>query len=140
MSCYNSIVINAPVSRVWQTLRDFHELSWAKGVIESVVRVGNRAGDQVGAQRVLNGVFHETLRSLDELKRELSYTIDDGPDVMAKDRVSGYVGRIRVFPVTQGDKTFVEWTSSWQRADGDVEAFCDPIYKALLGTLATHHA
>ena len=49
--------------------------------------------------------------------------------------MSGYVGQIRVFPVTDTDQTFVEWSSTWTDSSGGVRELCDPIYRALLGAL-----
>ena len=69
MGCYNSCVVNAPVDRVWTALRDFHDMSWAPQVITSFEKVGDATGDQIGAKRLLNGVFHETLRGLDDTDR-----------------------------------------------------------------------
>lgn len=138
MGCYNSCVVNAPADRVWSALRNFHDVSWATGVVQNVDRVGAVAGDQIGARRVLNGVFHETLLALNDSDRELKYSIDDGPDAVSKANVSGYVGRVRVMPVTDTNGTFVEWSSSWQDSKGGVREFCDPIYKALLAALQKH--
>ncbi len=140
MGCYNSCVVSAPVDRVWTALRDFHDMSWAPQVITSLEKVGDATGDQIGAKRLLNGVFHETLRGLDDTDRVVTYSIDDGPDAVSKDNVSGYVGVVRVFSVTDGDATFVEWSSSWQDSQGGVKEFCDPIYKALLDALKQHFA
>jgi len=39
MGCYNSCLVNAPVDRVWSALRNFHDLSWAGGVVQSVERI-----------------------------------------------------------------------------------------------------
>jgi hypothetical protein len=138
MGCYNSCVVNAPVERVWSTLRNFHDLSWASDVVQNVARVGDAAGDRVGAQRVLNGVFHETLLALDDVDRELKYSIDDGPGAVSKEHVTGCVGTVRVMPVTDGGGTFVAWSSSWQDSNGGVKEFCDPIYQALLNALRQH--
>ena len=138
MGCYNSYVVNAPADRVWSALRNFHDLSWASGVVQSVDRVGAVAGDQIGARRVLNGAFHETLLALNDSDRELKYRIDDGPDAVSKANVSGYIGQVRVMPVTDANGTFVEWSSSWQDSKGGVKEFCDPIYKALLDALKKH--
>lgn len=140
MGCYNSCVVNAPVEKVWAALRDFHNLSWAAGVVQSVDRLGSAPGTQTGARRVLNGVFHETLLGLDDEQRTLKYSIDDGPDAVSKDRVTGYIGVVRAFPLTDGNATFVEWSSSWQDSKGGVKEFCDPIYKALLASLQGHFA
>jgi len=138
MGCYNSCVVNAPVATVWSSLRDFHNLSWAPDVVQTVERVGDAAGTQVGARRVLNGAFHETLLALNDAERELSYSIDDGPDAVSKANVTGYIGKVRVLPVTDRNAAFVEWSSSWQDSKGGVKEFCDPIYKALLDALKKH--
>jgi len=42
MGCYNSIVIDAPAEKVWDVLRNFHELSWARNVITKVEIVGDK--------------------------------------------------------------------------------------------------
>jgi hypothetical protein len=136
MGCYNSKIINASADKVWSALRDFHDLSWAKGVIETLDVIGDKKGDQIGARRKLNGAFVETLQGLDELNKVVLYTIDQGPGPLEK--CTGYQGRVRVAPLTDGDKTFVEWSSSWDDSEGGVAAFCDPIYQALLKALAAH--
>ena len=134
MGCYNSKIINAPIAKVWAAIRDFHNLSWAKGVIETLDVLGDKKGDQIGARRKLNGVFVETLVGLDEVEHVIKYTIDEGPGPLAS--CTGYVGQVRAFSLTDGDKTFVEWTSSWQDSQGGVKEFCDPVYQALLGAMA----
>ena len=140
MGCYNSCVVQGSVEKVWSALRNFHDLSWAPAVVEKLERVGEASADQIGARRILNGVFHETLLSLNDVDRELKYSIDDGPGPVAKDQVANYVGIVRVFPVTDGNAAFVKWSSSWQDSKGGVKEFCDPIYKALLDSLKTHFA
>ncbi len=59
-STYQSIVINAPIETVWERVKDFHNLSWAPNVITNCVNSGDEKGTEVGAKRILNGVFHET--------------------------------------------------------------------------------
>jgi len=140
MGIYNSAIINADVDTVWGALRDFHDMSWADGVIENVQTIGMKAGTEVGAARVLNGAFHETLLELDDSNRTLRYSIDDGPEALSKDRMSGFRGTVRAVPVTVGEGTFVEWSSAWENESGGVAEFCDPIYKALLGCLQTRYA
>ena len=143
-STYQSIVVPAPASAVWQTLRDFHDLSWAPGVIESCEAVGDHAGTQPGAQRILNDAFHETLHAVNDVDRILKYSIDDGPSPVSKDEVSNYVGRIEVRPVTHdgtdapGSATFVEWSSGWDAKTDEAEEFCQTIYVSLLRALREH--
>lgn len=127
------IEINAPVKTVWQTIRDFHDMSWAPNVITHVEKVGDKAGNEIGAIRVLNGAFHETLQTLDDNAMTFTYTIDDGPSPVSKDEVSNYVGRVLV--EAAGDGTRVEWTSSWEQNDEPVHDFCHGIYVALLNDM-----
>lgn len=134
--CYNSIVINASSDKVWNLIRDFYDMSWAKGVITRVDKVGGSPADQPGAKRVLNEVFHETLVELNDEEKYFVYSIDDGPGPVSHKAVSNYLGRARVAPVTSTGDTFVEWSSSYvSEDDAAVGEFCDPIYFALLQTL-----
>jgi hypothetical protein len=89
MGCNNSIVINSSADKVWDMLKKFHDFSWSKNVITKVDKVGDKAGHEVGAKRVLNDAFHETLLSLDEAGMCFTYSIDDGPASVSKDNMSG---------------------------------------------------
>ena len=77
----------------------------------------------------------ETLLELNDAEHHFKYQITDGPGPLEKDKTQGYIGAVRVSPVTDEDSTFVEWTSSWDTSEGGVAEFCDPIYRALLGAL-----
>ncbi|MBT5186155.1 MAG: SRPBCC family protein [Kordiimonadaceae bacterium] len=138
MGCYNSCVIDKNIDEVWSTVRNFHDMSWAKGVIENLEIVGAKKGDQVGAGRLLNGVFHETLLELDEDECMIVYSIDEGPDVLSGGAVKGYRGVLQLSPITVGSGTFVEWSSSWRTDKQGVAEFCDPIYVALLSAMKDH--
>jgi Polyketide cyclase / dehydrase and lipid transport len=105
---YPSIVINAPADKVWAAIRNFHDMSWAPHVVTRVEVVGSKKGDEVGAGRVLNDAFHETLRELKDDARSFAYSIDDGPAPVSKADVGNYVGRVTVRPVTDRAHTFVE--------------------------------
>ena len=141
MPCYNSTVVPAHVDDVWEALRSFHDLGWAGGVITQVDVVGDVPDGQVGAQRILNEAFHETLRSLDDANHTFTYSIDDGPGPVARDAIANYVGKVRAVAVTDTDATFVEWVSDYESADpAAVREFCDPIYQALLQALKAHFA
>lgn len=133
-TCHNKIEINAPVDKVWDKIKDFHDLSWASGVIEKLDKVGDKKGSQVGAKRVLNDAFHESLVSIDHDNFSFTYSIDDGPGPVAKDLVSNYKGVVTLSPEANG--TLVVWSSSFEsKADSEVADFCNPIYQALLGAM-----
>ncbi|WP_447971396.1 SRPBCC family protein [Nitrospira sp. M1] len=138
-NCYNSVIVNASCETVWKVLREFHDLSWAAGVVTQVEKVGEVDGDQVGAQRILNGAFHETLVLIDDRERTFMYRIDDGPGPVSKSAVNNYIGAARVLPITENDTAFVEWQSTYDSPnDTAVGELCNPIYQALLNSLKKH--
>ncbi len=132
--CYNNIVIEASIEAVWQRIGNFHDMSWAEGVITSLDKVGSTSGTEVGAKRILNGAIHETLVSLDASNYTFTYSIDDGPAAIAKSAVDNYLGMVNLSESSTG--VLVEWSSSFT-SDNEhaVTEFCDPIYMALLGAL-----
>lgn len=134
-STNQSIVINAPVAEVWNRFSNFHDLSWAPNVITGVDMIGTVDGNSVGAKRILNGVFHETLIEMNNDEYNLKYSIDDGPSPVSKDEVDNYVGVVKLSPAEEGSGTLVEWTSSWESKGDDAVEFCHGIYVALLGEL-----
>jgi len=130
---HQDIEINAPVNIVWRAIRDFHDMGWAPNVVTHVEKVGDKVGTEIGAVRILNGAFHETLQTLDDNAMTFTYTIDDGPSPVSKDDVSNYIGRVVV--EAAGEGTRVEWTSSWEQNDEAAHDFCNGIYVALLNDM-----
>ena len=137
--CYNSVTLNASSDQVWETIKNFHDMSWATDVITKLEKVGENDGSTPGAKRILNDVFHETLLSIDEEGRVFTYAIADGPGPVSKDSVQNYVGTVKVYPVTDDNTAFVEWQSTYESPDDQaVGDFCNPIYHALLSALKRH--
>jgi hypothetical protein len=134
-STHQAIEIRASAEKVWQRIRGFHDMSWAPNVITDVEAVGETPSDEVGAIRVLNGVFRETLLTLDDEDRAFTYSIDDGPPPVSKDDVKNYVGRVTVRQAEPGNGTVVEWSSTWQHNDEPAHEFCHAIYVALLADM-----
>jgi carbon monoxide dehydrogenase subunit G len=129
-----SIVVPATIAEVWARLGNFHDFSWAPNVISHVEQVGDRVGNEVGAKRILNHAFHETLIEIDADQHLLRYSIDDGPSPVSPQEVSNYIGSIRLLPENSG--TRVEWNSTWESKSEDAVEFCHGIYVALLDALA----
>lgn len=136
MGCYNSIVINAPADKVWDVLKNFHDLSWSKNVVSKVDVIGTKGPMESGAKRILNDAFEETLLSFNDVAKTFTYSIDDGLGAVSKDNVEGYVGEVTVYPVSENNTSFVLWTSEWKSSKaGGVAEFCSPVYHALLQDL-----
>lgn len=134
---YQSTVVNASLEDVWNRVSDFHDLSWAPEVISKCEKVGDSGGREVGAKRVLNDAFHETVTRVDAGAHVLEYSIDDGPSPVSPGEVSNYLGVISLKPVTMNDApaTFVEWSSAWDSDSEEAVDFCHGIYVALLNSL-----
>ncbi|MBI5614645.1 MAG: SRPBCC family protein [Gammaproteobacteria bacterium] len=132
---YNSIVVNAPVEIVWKRIADFHDFSWAPSVITTCEKVGIKDGTAVGAQRLLNGAFLDTLIAYSALEHRIMYSIDDAPSPISPSEISGYVGNLHLLPVTSGNRTFAEWTGTWESTGTEAVSFMNDIYRALLRDL-----
>jgi hypothetical protein len=125
--------------RGWSSGRVNRREGGDSGLFQCMCGAG-AAGGQIGARRLLNDAFHETLLGLNDAARIMTWSIDDGPEAVSKERVTDYVGRVQLRSVTDGDVTFVEWSSSWADSKGGAKEFCDPFYKALLASLQAHFA
>lgn len=132
-ACYNTIEIDSPISDVWNTISNFHDMSWATDHIVTVSKVGDKKGTEIGAKRVLNGIIHETLVNFDAENFTFSYRIDQGPGPVSH-LVSNYIVVVNLSSIEGG--TQVEWHSSFDSEnDNDVESFLNPIYSILLSAL-----
>jgi hypothetical protein len=134
--CYQSIIINAPIERVWDTVKDFHDCSWAAGVIDRCEAVGKLGGTETGARRILNGVFYETLLEFNPSIHCIRYSTDDGPSPVSPNEVRNYVGILQLHPISANNGTFVEWRTSWESQSEEAHDFCDLICATLLRALA----
>ena len=134
-STNQSITVNQPIEKVWNTISNFHNMAWCPNVITSCVPDGDAGGDEVGAKRVLNDAFHETLIEANADDHVIRYSIDNGPPPVSRDDVSNYVGVIKLSAADDG-ATLVKWSSSWDADGEDAVEFVQGIYVALLGDLA----
>jgi uncharacterized membrane protein len=138
-STYQTVNIPAPITQIWKNFNDFHDFPWSKNVITSVVKVGDKKGNEIGAKRVLNNAFHETLIDFNADKYILKYSIDDGPSPVSKEDVANYVGIIQLSSLPDEAGTLVEWSSSWSANTDDGVDFCHGIYVALLDELSSSY-
>jgi len=135
---YASTVLNAPSVDVWAVIRDFNGLpSWHPAVTDSEIEDG-KAGDQVGGVRnfhLANGAhLRERLLSFSDPEMTYSYNFEKTPF-----DVENYVATLRVTPVTDGDRCFVEWWTVFDcdvaKIDEWVETFSGPVFKTGLDAL-----
>jgi hypothetical protein len=133
---YNSIVVPAPIEQVWSRINDFHDFSWAPSLIASCEKVGSGGGSSVGAQRLLNGIFLDTLIAYSAIERRLMYSMDEGPSPVSSREILDYVGDLHLLPVTAAGATFAEWTATWEGGGEAAIAYMNSVYRSLLLDLA----
>jgi hypothetical protein len=133
---YNSIIVAAPIEQVWSRICDFHDFSWAPTLIASCEKVGDGNGYSVGARRLLNGIFLDTLIAYSAIDRRITYSLDEGPSPVSCEEVRDYVGNLHLLPVTADNTTFVEWSGMWESENTDAVEYMNRVYRSLLGDLA----
>lgn len=115
---YVSGIIDLPVDRVWAYVRDFNgHHKWHPLIAESHIEDG-LPSDQVGCVRNFSladgGRLRERLLSFSDLERSFTYNIIESPLP-----VRNYIATFSCRPVTEGDRTFVEWQAAFDVAEAD---------------------
>jgi len=115
---YASTILKAPVETVWNLVRDFNGLPrWAPDIARSEIE-GGLDSDVVGCVRSFHlrsgAHIRERLLTLDDANYMCSYNFEK-PAFPVKN----YVATLRLYPVTQSDRTFAEWEATFDEAPGD---------------------
>ena len=123
---YVSSVINGKSDRVWARVRDFNGMpSWHPGIAESRIENGE-AADKVGCVRdfrLRNGDrIRERLLGLSDFDLFCTYAILESPM-----GVSNYVAKLELTPVTDGNKTFAEWSAEFDPPPGREQELAESI-------------
>jgi hypothetical protein len=135
---YVSSVIDAPASRVWDRVRDFNALPrWHPRIRDSRIENGEPP-DRVGCIRdfhLQNGErIREKLLGLSDYDMFCTYAILESPMPL-----TDYVATLRLTPITDGDRTFAEWTAEFDceeaEAEGLVTGIGNDVFQAGLSAL-----
>src|SRR5690606_7882039 len=108
-----SSVINAPAEKVWERVRDFNGMPrWHPRIRESRIENGEPS-DRVGCVRdfsLQNGDrIREKLLGLSDYDLFCTYAILESPMPL-----TDYVATLRLTPITDGNRTFAEWTAEFE--------------------------
>jgi len=107
-----SAIIDAPIQRVWEVLRDFNShTTWHPAIAESQIE-GSEPPDRVGCVRnfTLRDGAHvrEQLLALSDQEHRFTYCILDADIPLER-----YVATVQLRPVTDGNRTFWHWQSTF---------------------------
>lgn len=113
---YVSSVINASSEKVWERVRDFNGLpKWHPRIRDSRIEDA-LASDKIGCIRNFNlqsgDNIREQLLGLSDYDLFCTYSMLEGPMPL-----EDYVATLRLTPITEGNRTFIEWSAEFN---------CDP--------------
>ncbi|MDP5218886.1 SRPBCC family protein [Ruegeria sp. 2205SS24-7] len=113
---YVSSVIDASAAKVWERVRDFNALPrWHPRIRESRIEDA-LPSDKVGCIRNFNlqngDNIREQLVGLSDYDMFCSYSMLEGPMPLSE-----YVATLRLTPISDGDRCFIEWSAEFE---------CDP--------------
>ncbi|MEO1467653.1 MAG: SRPBCC family protein [Pseudomonadota bacterium] len=123
---YVSSVIAAPAAKVWERVRDFNALPrWHPRIRDSRIEDA-LPSDKVGCIRnftLQNGdTIRERLLGLSDYDMFCTYAILESPMPL-----TDYVATLRLTPVTEGDRCFIEWSAEFSCAPEDEGDLVDGI-------------
>ena len=136
-----STVIDAPIERVWAVIRDFNSHDrWHDVVAQSRIEAGERS-DQIGCVRNFRlkdgNHIREQLLTLDDKLCKSTYCIVDATVPLQR-----YVATVTLKRVTDGNRTFWHWESSFATPPGREKELRDMVaqgvYEAGFENLRRH--
>ena len=112
---YTSSVLNAPAEKVWSEIRDFNGLPrWHPAIKDSYIEQ-RLPSDKVGCVRNFTlhagGRIRERLLALSDFDYSVTYSILESPM-----GVANYVATLKLSPITDGNRTFAEWSAEFDCA------------------------
>src|SRR5687767_14432528 len=136
-----STVIDAPIERVWAVLRDFNSHDQWHDVVEVSRIEGGEASSQVGCVRSFTlrdgNRIREQLLTLDDREHKSTYCI-----VEASVPLQRYVATVTLKPITDGNRTFWHWESTFATPPGQErelrEMVARDVYEAGFANLRRH--
>ena len=112
-----STILDAPIERVWAALRDFNSHGQWHDVVAASRIEGRERADQVGCVRSFTlkdgHRIREQLLALSDAEHKSTYCI-----VEATVPLQRYVASISLKPVTDGNRTFWHWESTFATPPG----------------------
>ncbi len=138
-----STVIDAPIERVWAVLRDFNSHDRWHSAIQASRIEGDERSDQVGCVRNFTlkdgNRIREQLLTLSDREHQSTYCI-----VEASVPLQRYVATLTLKPVTDGNRTFWHWESTFATPPGRErelgEMVAQGVYEAGFADLRRHLA
>jgi hypothetical protein len=123
---YTSSVIDASADTVWARVRDFNGMpQWHPDIADSRIE-NSEPSDKIGCIRHFHsrdgGLIRERLLALSDYEYSCTYAILESPM-----GVDNYVATLKLTPVTDGSRTFAEWSAEFDCSEGRERELTDSI-------------
>jgi hypothetical protein len=126
-----SAVIDGPIEAVWQTIRAFDALPAWQPLCPDTHIEGGESPATVGSIRNIKqtdgGRFRERLLALSDREHSQTYTLLDPPL-----SVTGMVTTLRLYPITDGDRTYLSWSSEVEVGKEDEASFIKLLHDSFM--------
>ena len=137
---FTSSVLPAPIEKVWARIRDFDALPSFVPLVKSSTIEGGLPSDRVGCVRNFltqdGDRLREQLLALSDRDHSCTYNI-----LESHMPVRGYVATLRLLPITDGDRTYAEWTAEFdcpaEAEDELVRTIGQAVFQAAFDRLKT---
>ncbi len=132
VNVYVSSVIDAPCDKVWEIIRPFDSIyKWHHLIKESRIELGLPA-DKIGCVRHMTmedgNTIREKLLGLSDYDHEYTYSI-----LESQMAVTDYIASLRATPITEDNRSFIEWTAEFDCPPDEQSNLQDLIAKEVFG-------
>ena len=138
--CFHSVVIPVPIDMVWEKIRNFYDLSWAKHFVQDCKVVGDAAGTESGVRRLVDGAFEEVLINYNPQDYYYTTCMANGPPPVTSEQVKNYTSSINLIPTKNNRGTYAKICAHWEASseDQDTQRFFEDRNTLLLEDLAAN--
>ena len=132
VNVYVSSVIDAPCEKVWETIRPFDSIyKWHHLVKEARIELGLPA-DKIGCVRHMTledgSTIREKLLGLSDYDHVYTYSI-----LESQMAVTDYIASLRATPITEDNRSFMEWSAEFDCPPDEQSNLQDLIAKEVFG-------
>ena len=126
ITVFETSVIDAPIDKVWKIVRGFNDLpKWHPAIADGVIEDGLDPCT-IGCVRNFNlkdgENVRETLLAYSELDYAFSY------DMLTTGLgLFDYISTMELRPITDGDRTYIQWSAEFNTASGEEEEKTDMV-------------
>ncbi len=130
VTVFETSVIDAPVEEVWETIKGFNDLpKWHPGIAKSDI--------EDGLDPLTIGCIRNFYLQDGENVRETLLAFSDIDHMFTYDMLTtglglfDYLATVELRPITDGDRTYIQWSAEFKTAAGEEEEKAEMVGKGV---------